>query len=369
MYSLIEAGKNPLKTAKEYAVGRKPLGHLLTDVPVEIIHALGFYPVLIYTRGGPAGKGREHFQSFTCTYGRGSLDLLLDDDLSFLEGVITPFICDTTRCVDIVLRDQKPMPYVECYRPPKSHKGHSAHEYLVGELKRLSDSIASYGGVKVDEMAIANSIKIYNNARKLLRQAEQLREDNPLYYFDICKAFTVLPVEVFIEAGEKEIPHLIEDSQVEKKENSKKKVRIILAGKIPEPRNLPIVISVMGAEVVADDMAVGARLFARDVEEHGDVFDALAKRQLNQIPFAGLFQSNDDRPDFLIRLAKDRKADGVILLTLKFCEIFEIDAPEVRERLSKEKIPTLVLETDIGDELSGPARTRLEAFLEMLQHG
>lgn len=369
MSSLVEAGKNPLETAKKYAAGRKAVGHLLTDVPVEILHSLGLYPVLIYSHGGAAGRGREHFQSFTCTYGRGSLDLLLDGTFSFLHGVITPFICDTTRCVDIVLREQKPVKFVECFRPPKSQTGPSAYEYLVGELKRFSESIASWDGLKVNEQAIADSISIYNKARGLLRRAEALREISPDVYFDVCRAFTVLPVEVFIEAAEKEIPQLLEGLRAEKNKGATKKVRIILAGKMPEPRGLPHAVSAMGGSVVGDDMAVGARLFARDVEESDDVFGALAKRQLNQIPFAGLLQPLEDRPDFLIRLARERKADGVILLTLKFCEIFELDAPEVRERLTKENISTLVLETDIGEALSGPARTRLEAFLEMLQHG
>lgn len=369
MSSLLEAGRNPLETARKYAVQRKALGHLLTDVPVEIVHALGFYPVLIHSHGGSAGKGREHFQSFTCTYGRGSLDLLLDRTLSFLHGVITPFICDTTRCVDIVLREQRPVRFVECFRPPKSQTGVSAKQYLIGELKRLAQSIASLAGSKIDELEIANSIKIYNRARALLRQAEVLRESDAQNYFDICRAFTVLPVEVFIEMAEKEIPQLIERANREKSNGMAKKVRIVLAGKMPEPKDLPTTISAMGAQIVGDDMAVGARLFAKDVDESGDVFEALAERQLNQIPFAGLLQPTEDRPDFLIRLVREKKADGVVLLTLKFCEIFELDAPEVRERLTKENMPTLVLETDIGETLSGPARTRLEAFLEMLQHG
>jgi benzoyl-CoA reductase/2-hydroxyglutaryl-CoA dehydratase subunit BcrC/BadD/HgdB len=38
------------------------------------------------------------------------------------------------------------------------------------------------------------------------------------------------------------------------------------------------------------------------------------------------------------------------------------------ERLEKEGIPMLRIETDYSDEDSGQLRTRIEAFLEMIKH-
>ena len=124
----------------------------------------------------------------------------------------------------------------------------------------------------------------------------------------------------------------------------------------------------MGARIVADDMAIGARLYTVDANESADPVEALADRLLGQIPFAGLMQPKEERPDYLVRRARETVADGVILIFQKFCEIFELDSPEVRERLKPENIPVLLLETDFADKTPGATRTRIEAFLEMINN-
>lgn len=376
------AGQAPTDTSRKYASGRRAVGHLLTDAPVELIHAAGFFPVQILSHHGSSGVGSEHFQSFVCSYGRGSVDIALDGSLSFLEGVVVPFICDTTRCVDIVLRDRKPFKFIEAYRLPKSQTGPGSRDYLIGEIKRLKGSLEGVGGRAVTEQVLRRSIALYNRARAFLRRIEPLRAEDPQAYFDICRAYTALPVEVFIELMGKASSDIgAIGSRGEASfaptpaepgpgpDGGKKVVDIMLAGKIPEPFDLPETLNSMGVRIVADDLAIGARLFTLNADENGDPIEALADRQLKQIPFAGLLQPIEERPDYLVRRVRETGAQGVIVLVLKFCEIFELDAPELRERLSREKIPALILEIDMVEAVTGPMRTRIEAFLEMIRYG
>ena len=136
-----------------------------------------------------------------------------------------------------------------------------------------------------------------------------------------------------------------------------------------EPGDLAKALVELGVSIVADDLATGARLFEIDAEENANPIKALTDRQMNNIPFVGLSQGQVDRPDFLARLVRDNNAAGIILSVQKFCEPFEIDVPEVSERLKKERIPLIVIETDYEDKVSGALRTRIEAFLEMIRHG
>lgn len=356
---LIETAKNPVLAAKERTKNRA-IGCPITDVPFEIIHAAGYYPVAIFGHRGPAGPGREHVQSFACSYSRSVLDMALDGTLDFLKGMVVPFICDTTRAIDFVLRYMKTIPYLECYRPPKSLTGPGARDYTIGELTRLKESLESFAGAEIDDAKLSASIKTYNEARAELRRLAPMRESDPETFYAICRSFLTLPVEEFIE--------LASDVIIET-EPKKSGVPLVFAAKVAEPADLPKVLTGLGARIVADDLVTGSRLFALDVDEKKPPMEALADRQINNIPFVGLLQGPVDRPDYLVRLAKETGAAGVILSVQKFCEPFEIDIPEVRERLKREGIPTLVIETDYEPVVSGALRTRIEAFLEMLRHG
>jgi benzoyl-CoA reductase/2-hydroxyglutaryl-CoA dehydratase subunit BcrC/BadD/HgdB len=60
--------------------------------------------------------------------------------------------------------------------------------------------------------------------------------------------------------------------------------------------------------------------------------------------------------------------DGVIHYNLQFCHTYANEGHKMAERLEKEGIPMLRIETDYSDEDSGQLRTRIEAFLEMIKH-
>jgi len=70
--------------------------------------------------------------------------------------------------------------------------------------------------------------------------------------------------------------------------------------------------------------------------------------------------------DLLVEAVREKGARGVIYASLKFCDAYLYDFPRVQERLLKESIPVLRLESDYADGNTGQVLTRVEAFLEML---
>lgn len=188
-----------------------------------------------------------------------------------------------------------------------------------------------------------------------------MREYDPGSFYAVCRAFMVLPVEEFIELAE-----VVEPDNVDSKGDE---VPLVLAAKVAEPGDLAQVLNDLGAKIVADDLVTGSRLFAVDLDEEKCPIEESADRQINNIPFVGLLQGPEDRSDFLVRTVKESGAKGILLSVQKFCEPFELDVPEIRERMKSEGIPALVIETDYEPEVPGALRTRIEAFLEMIRHG
>ena len=79
------------------------------------------------------------------------------------------------------------------------------------------------------------------------------------------------------------------------------------------------------------------------------------------------FTPNKERLDDIVRLAKEYQVSGVIHYNLQFCHTYANEAVLVEQTLEKEGIPLLRIETDYTDEDIGQLRTRIDAFLEMIQ--
>ena len=128
------------------------------------------------------------------------------------------------------------------------------------------------------------------------------------------------------------------------------------------------IIETSGAVVVCEEMCTGTRYFENLVDDSGETLDelfmALARRYMKNN--CACFTPNPGRVDDIIRLAEAYHADGVIDCSLKFCGLYDIEKRSVSEALKAKGIPVLSLETDYEDSDAGQLRTRIEAFVEML---
>ncbi|MHA1146294.1 MAG: 2-hydroxyacyl-CoA dehydratase, partial [Candidatus Helarchaeota archaeon] len=78
------------------------------------------------------------------------------------------------------------------------------------------------------------------------------------------------------------------------------------------------------------------------------------------------FFPNEGRKDDIKHLFKEYKADGVILYSLSFCTPYIVESMKLEKHLKNAGIPTLTIETDYSNEDEEQIKTRVEAFLEML---
>ena len=120
-----------------------------------------------------------------------------------------------------------------------------------------------------------------------------------------------------------------------------------------------------GASIVADDVTNGARAFSHTVEEGQDPLASLA-RAYTTVPCA-FNTSLADRFAFVSAVIKSHRIKGVIFAINRNCETEKFDYPELTKKIKEEfGIPTFLMETDYMSNME-PLRTRIEAFIEMLQ--
>lgn len=128
------------------------------------------------------------------------------------------------------------------------------------------------------------------------------------------------------------------------------------------------IIETSGAVVVCEEMCTGTRFFEHQVDESGKTLDEqfmnISKRYMKNN--CACFTPNGGRIDDIIRLAKEYKVDGVIDCNLKFCCLYDTEKLPVKKALNEAGIPVLDLETDYEDSDAEQLRTRIGAFVEML---
>jgi benzoyl-CoA reductase/2-hydroxyglutaryl-CoA dehydratase subunit BcrC/BadD/HgdB len=71
----------------------------------------------------------------------------------------------------------------------------------------------------------------------------------------------------------------------------------------------------------------------------------------------------------MTKLANDTRADGIIYCSLKFCDPCLFDVPPISRTFRERGTPFLWLEDDYASSSLGQTRTRIEAFLELIEQG
>jgi len=351
--------------AWKQATGRKAVGHLLPDVPEEIIHGAGALPLAIEGAGVQISAAQAHVPGYVCSHALGALELGLRGTLDVLDGMIIPYVCDTTRnLLHTWLRCFPTMPS-ELLRLPKRMDYPGAREYLRAEFVRFFDQVKKITGSDAGPERLSASIGLYNRSRARLREAYRLQRDNP----EIWSAKHV----GLLFASALRAPREVHLSWMDAlpwnqpaQGTSRSRVPIYVRGKVWDPPGIMGLFDELGMVVAEDEIITGFRSVAVDAPQDTDPFDALCERHLKTVPYAGYHLD----PEIMVTKFVDRvrasRAKGVLFLNPKFCEAAGFDTPDFQKALEGVQVPALILETSARGVSSQQIRLRLEAFREMI---
>ena len=365
------ACENPYRRLADWkaASGRPVVGCFPMYVPEELVHAAGALPVTILGSEEPITAANDVLQSYVCAVVRSSFDLALRGELDFLDGMIFPDICDTVQCLADLWAVHLPKPFNHSFALPGKVNSPSTRPYLLSQLGQIKAGLEQLTGRSIGDDALWGSIAVYNEHRAKMRRLYDLRRRNP----GLLGARQMLAVVVSGMLMPKEDHNRLLDGLLAaaagRSAPAEGRVRLLLAGNLcdePEPTAMLDMIEEIGGVVVDDDLYTGRKYFSGDVKPDGDPLEALADHFLDFSPCPSRHDPAKDWPGYLIDLAQQSAAQGVVLLTLKYCEVLAFDLPYVTSRLDAAGIPHFLIETDHEMASLGQVRTRLQAFVEML---
>jgi len=348
----------------------KVIAHLLPDVPEEIIHAAGFLPLPILGPGLETSRSDYHLvPQFLCSVIKQPLAMALEGALDFIDGMVIPYVCDSTRAFSHVWESNFPDLFNHTLWLPKKHEGKSSKRFLVQEFFRLKDRLESLAGREITSSDLKRSISIYNLNRKLLRNLFDLTREGKTSlsyanFLRIVETTMIMPKE---ESNEILTNILKEVNNQNIPSDEKEYLRIFLFGMMCDSGTILKSFHEIGLNVVDDNLYHGTRYFSQDVNETAEPIEGLVNRQLTKDPLSAYHYSEYQLRGYLLEKIRKNKIDGLVYLTPKYCDPSEFDYPFIKRLLHEVRIPDLFLETDFPSASEPQIRTRLEAFAEILR--
>jgi benzoyl-CoA reductase subunit C len=347
---------------------RKIIGTFCSYAPEEIIVAAGGHPFRLFGAGEKIRLAEAHLQSYCCSLVRGALEDALGNRLSFLDGVVFPHTCDSIqRLSDIWRLNIGQGFHLDLVLPVKLNTP-SARQYLVDVLNRFREELGAKLGVAITEDDLRAAIALYNRIRGALTQIYKLTGDRPGILkgsdlYALTRAAMIMDRSRLAPLLEEVVSEL-ERAPLEGTEPERK--RIILSGGVCNHPDIYSVIEKAGGAVVGDDLCTGSRYFTGLIDEKEDPVTALAERLLERVVCPAKHRGLTDRADHLVRLAREKQAQGVVFFLLKFCDPHAFDYPYLKGALDLVGIASMVIEVEDRLPADGQLRTRFEAFIEMI---
>ena len=345
--------------------GFKIIGSPLADVPSEMIHAAGLMPVTILGTNRPIVKAGAHLPDNACSLSRSNLELVLNYQPKSFDGFVFPQVCDTTQHLSDIWKMTIPSEFFASFLIPRQVDRPSAKHWFYAETRRLKGQLEDYTGRPIAPEALRESFRLYNEARRLLREIYRIKRETSgavsnRQLFDLIRAFCYMDPADLISYLE------VLTEQLPKEASDNGNVKAVLSGIVVEPTQLFDILDELKVNVVGDDLTVGSRMITFDVPDLEDPIEALTARHFDKSPFSPIRDVGTRLYDYLLELFETSGADGVIFFHIKFCESQDYDLPDLKKIMRDRKIPMIVLETEYQTVTKAQTKTRLEAFVESL---
>ena len=366
---LIEGNNENFRSewAKEWKnQGKKVIGIMSSYVPEEIIYAAGMLPWRISgTWHENISHARVYRTENSCAYCNHLLESMLNGELDFLDGVVTTDQDDDLRLTWEIIKYKQIKPFCFMLHIPFFESEHN-YTYFASEIRRFISALEDFGKVSISDNSIHSSIEVYNQTRNLLNQVYDFRkrETPPLSgaeVFGMMTASQVMPKEYFNNELKNLLPY------IEKRKTNLKQVHprlLISSDMLDNPGYIKLVEE--GCLVAMDDMDVGSRYINGNVDGNlDDPVYAIAKRYISRhgAPFMADWNGQIEQ---IIKWVQEYKIDGVLSLPLQWCYPQTFRIPQLKSKLNEAGIPYISLEREYHLTNVGQLRTRIGAFIEML---
>ena len=349
---------------------KKVIGVFPMWIPEEIIHAAGMLPVVMWRSNEAITWGYAHVPPYNCAINKSVVDDAVKGKLKFMDGMVFLRQCLQSQEVPFIVENNRPPAFEEyLYLPPIYHGDKASKDFTRDEFKRLRKRLEEFGGEKITDEKLNESIKLYNKNRSLLRKLYDLRKENP----GILRGRDVLRIVWSSMLMPKEEHNKLLESLLSELEKNGCKTakgkKVFLSGCLCIHPQLELLdmIEDLGMLVVDDDIYVGYRYFANDAEITDDPIGALMERHFIKTPVdpaRGEVEVNWGKE--LIGKVKKLHADGIITLLTRYCPPHLCYYPDIKVELANAGIPEVLIEVEHEVISMESVKTRLQSFREMI---
>ena len=372
---LIEARKN----------GQKVVGWQGYNMPEELFLALGLIPIHVGAGGDDrlVELGSRYISTKNCVYVRETLGLFAENKDVYIQN--TDFLALDATCLQ-TYRTAELLEYyfdrkVAVLSVPRNFYWEEARRYFARETESFVTRLEELSGSKLDSVKLEEAIDLYAGIRDaIVTLYDYQAAENDLItweeVYEVVLAGYFLDKREYLSLLEALVGELRDAKLVriaDYKGGFQNGARIFLSGSVipPGDHKLIDIIGQVGGRIVGDDLWSGLipHLDVR-VEEKTPAGLALAyigRTPHGALPYLDL--KTDPRLARLQSLISHFKASGVIYHTLRYCDPYTFKAKETKDVLAAQGIPLLEIHTEYAGSDLEAIRTRVEAFVEILEAG
>lgn len=319
-------------------------------VPIEIIYASNYIPVRLVTNATQFIYSDEVSPKYVCPYLKSTIEFFMKKDLKEKNIVFTDG-CDSSRRIYEIYKELDFLNKHFYIKIPFNEK-----EEDINFLKKEFEDLFLYLYGKIDNNKLINSIKIYNEGRKKLKNLmdEISNERKGLIRYFLNLLFQTMKIEDFLNI------------KIDFSDNKKATKGDFYLFSTIFPLDFIEYIESLGYEISYDDSCFGEKNFSLIELDIKDPLYSISKYYLKR---EGCVRRReiDNKIKNIIKRFKDNDLKGVIIYNLKYCDPLIFYIPLIKEKLKEYGIPLLIIDDDYSLNIKGQIRTRIEAFMEMLR--
>ncbi len=288
--------------------------------------------------------------------------------------VVAPASCDGKLKLGEILEDYLPVIMMNL---PRVKTGDTTAKLWVEEVLYMMRELSRLTGVEVTTANLKEAISTYNKAHTALARMDRLRrqERSPIWGRDallVAQMALVDDIERWAQKTEALCDELEQRAAKREFVGGGDEARVMLAGSpIIWPNwKVPNIIEESEGIIVLDELCTGDRVLGDPVvTDEGtlrDMVRAVAERYFFPCT-CPCFSPNDERESRMLNLVEENNIEGVIYHALRGCHLGLLESTRLELALRRAGIPLLKVESEYDEGDVEQIRTRVEAFVEMIQ--
>jgi benzoyl-CoA reductase/2-hydroxyglutaryl-CoA dehydratase subunit BcrC/BadD/HgdB len=362
--------------------GKKVIGYLCMFAPVELILAADAIPVRVGSGWyDPAKQGDKIVPVEVCPIVRSTIGTKMIGLSPFLEMsdvIINPPTCDGMTKLGEILSDQKS---IWTLSAPRIKDDPQSLIFWKEEIKAMKKKIEGLTGVKITAKRLRAAIELRQKASLAFRRLQDVRKISPVIMgrdaMLVSQTITWDDTQRWTEKTMMLCDELERRVKQEEWACSPSNPRVMITGTPmfwPDNWKIPHLVEEAKPQglIAADELCSGDRILydpvGVDEWTGSDMLSAVAEKYLmaSTCPCFTSADGNEDRINWLLDRIKEFKIDGVIYYTVRGCMLYAMEYARVKRILDKMNVPIYYLDTEYTREDVGQIKTRIEAFMEML---